>query len=146
MVLSELVLMNFKLLVSTWNLMVNVWEGKQMGQWSLLSFDSEKPPLLALILCPILGVIVCFWALGFCSVLRTCFLLETHAFCICRHPVSKWWRGTVCWASFCSERGATTHGRLLLKQCIVKTVFSTCLWNGKYFVLFKKQPKNPQTL
>lgn len=88
-----------------------------------------------------LRVIAWFWALGFCLVLCTCFLLEIHACCICWHPVSKWWRGTACWASFCSERGATTHGRLLSQWSIVRTMFAKYLWNGKYFVVFKQTNK-----
>lgn len=80
----------------------------------------------------------------FCSVLCTCFLLEIHPFYICWHLLSKRWRETVCWPSFCSERGSATDGRLLLKWRIKKMVFTTSLWNGKDFVLSKNNPETPK--
>lgn len=63
-------------------------------------------------------VIVWFWALGFLLGLWTCFLLETPAFCICWHPVSKPWRETL--LSFVAFRKGSSCSREALARMVFR--------------------------
>lgn len=127
-------LIHYKLLVSAWNLIARVWEGKLKGQGSPLPFSSGQLPLLTWILCPILRVTVWFWALGFFSVLCTLFLLEIcSVFYILWHPVSSVLRSAP-FRKESSYSGAAVAQMKCCEECLHCVLMK---WN--YFVLFKKQ-------
>lgn len=101
MVLWESALMSFRLLVSAWNLKANFSEGKQMGECSLLSFNSLKSLSSLWFYVPCWVVPVCFWAFSLCSILWTSIFFFRNSclffffllfFAICWLHLSKWQR------------------------------------------------------
>lgn len=140
MVLWESALMSFRLLVSAWNLKANFSEGKQMGECSVLSFNSLKSLSSLWFYVPRWVVPVCFWAFSLCSILWTsifffrnsCLFFFFFFFLLFAGFIFLNDKGWVVELSLALIRMGSNR---LLWWWLLQTALAVGLWNGTCFVL-----------
>lgn len=141
MVLWESALMSFRLLVSAWNLKANFSEGKQMGECSLLSFNSLKSLSSLWFYVPRWVVPVCFWAFSLCSILWTSIFFFRNSCLFFFFSFFLLFAGFI----FLNDKGWVVELSLALirmgSNCLLwwwwllQTALAVGLWNGTCFVL-----------
>lgn len=141
MVLWESALMSFRLLVSAWNLKANFSEGKQMGECSVLSFNSLKSLSSLWFYVPRWVVPVCFWAFSLCSILWTSIFFFRNSCLFFFFSFFLLFAGFI----FLNDKGWVVElslalirmgsNRLLWWWWLLQTALAVGLWNGTCFVL-----------